>query len=90
MATDFDINQIMTGALVAGYSVAALFFLRFWRKSRERLFAFFATAFGVLALQRLLLGLTTETTEDVTYLYALRLAAFLIILWGIIEKNREP
>ena len=84
-----DLNDVVSGALFAGYLVASLFFLRFWKRTRDRLFVFFATAFAILAAQRLLLGLSTAPTEDVTYLYVLRLAAFVMILWAIIVKNRE-
>jgi len=51
------VNQFLSGAIVAGHLVAALLFARFWRDTRDRLFAAFALAFGVLALQRLALAL---------------------------------
>lgn len=81
-------TQLLSGAIIAGYLVASLFFLRFWRDTRDRLFAMFAGAFLVLALQRLALALTTQTSENVVYLYAVRLAAFLLILFAIVDKNR--
>ena len=80
--------QFISGAIVAGYFVAGLFFLRFWRQSRDRLFAIFAAAFWVLAIQRLALALTTQYFEDVTWLYGVRLLAFVLILLAIIDKNR--
>lgn len=80
--------QFLSGAIVAGYFVAGLFFLRFWRQSRDRLFAIFAAAFWVLAIQRLALALTTQYFEDVTWLYGVRLLAFILILLAIIDKNR--
>ena len=45
----------MAGAIIAGYAVAALLFLRFWRDTRDRLFATFAGAFALLSVQRALL-----------------------------------
>jgi peptidoglycan/LPS O-acetylase OafA/YrhL len=86
---ELNINTLISGVLLAGYLVVALFFLRFWRRTRDRLFAYFATAFAVLGTQRLLLALSHTATEDVTYLYVMRLAAFLLILWAIVMKNRE-
>lgn len=80
--------QLMSGAIVTGYLVAGLFFLRYWRQSRDRLFAIFAAAFWLLAAQRLALALTTQYFEDVTWLYGVRLLAFLLILLAIIDKNR--
>jgi hypothetical protein len=80
--------QLMSGAIVTGYLVSGLFFLRYWRQSRDRLFAIFAVAFWLLAAQRLALALTTQYFEDVTWLYGVRLLAFLLILLAIIDKNR--
>ena len=37
--------EFMLGGLVMGCFVAGLFFLRFWRKTHDRLFAIFAIAF---------------------------------------------
>ena len=82
-------NGLIAGTLLAGYAMVALFFLRFWATSRDRLFALFALAFGVLAVQRLALALTNETMEDQTVFYLLRLAAFIIIVIAIIDKNRS-
>lgn len=90
MLEKVDINQLISGALMLGYAMAGTFFLRFWRDTRDRLFAMFAGAFYVLCLQRLLLALTTETMENQIYLYVLRFLAFLLILWAIIDKNRTP
>ena len=76
------------GALAMGYLVAALFFLRYWRQTRDRLFAAFAAALLMLALQRLLLAMDLALVEHQTWYYVLRLAAFVLILAAIIDKNR--
>lgn len=81
-------NQLITGMIVMAYFVAALFFLRFWVDTRDRLFMMFALAFGVLGVQRIILALTTQISEDPVYLYVVRLLAFLLILAAIIDKNR--
>lgn len=81
--------DVLAGALIAAYSVIALFFLKFWVQSRDRLFAMFSLAFGVLAVQRLAISFTRETMEDQTVFYLMRLAAFLIIVFAIIDKNRR-
>ena len=79
-------RAFVAGLLTMGYLVAALYFLRFWRRSGERLFVFFALAFALLATQRMGLILLTF---DSTWLYALRLLAFVLLLVGILEKNRS-
>jgi hypothetical protein len=79
--------EFMLGALVMGCFVAGLFFLRFWRKTRDRLFAIFAAAFWLLGANWLALAFT-EVDEVKTWLYAVRLLAFILILFAIIDKNR--
>jgi len=49
----------------------------------------FAFAFWILAIERIvLLLLQTNNPEEDSYIYILRLIAFLLILLGIINKNR--
>ena len=80
--------QVLSGVLITASSVSALFFLRFWRQTRDRLFAVFAAAFFFLALNWV--GLAIYREQEVrTYFYTLRLAAFGLILWGIWQKNRR-
>ena len=72
-----------------GYFVAAIFFLKFYKTTKDRLFGFFAAAFGILSCQRVALALTTKTVEDTVLIYVIRLIAFLIILFAIIDKNMQ-
>jgi hypothetical protein len=73
-----------TAALASG-----LFFLRFWRDSRDRLFAFFGVGFCALALQWALLALINPSDETRPYVYAIRLVAFLLMIIGMVDKNRS-
>jgi ABC-type polysaccharide/polyol phosphate export permease len=84
------LKAIVSGAMVMAYLTAGLFFFRFWRETRDRLFAAFGTAFVLLAVQRCALSLLphADTNEAAVWLYALRLFAFLLILAAIIDKNR--
>jgi uncharacterized membrane protein YeiB len=79
---------LIPGAIVMGYAVAGLFFLRFWRQTRDRLFLIFAVSFWLLGAQRLALVLTSDLAESHTGLYLVRLFAFLLILVAIVDKNR--
>ena len=80
---------LVSGALLAGYAVVALFFLKFWRRTGDRLFGFFAAAFALLALQRFGLSLLSEEVgEGGEWMYVLRLLAFVLILFAIWDKNR--
>jgi len=82
-------NDFVYGALTMGYIVAGIFFLRFWRDTRDRLFAMFGAAFLILAIQRLGLEFTNDTNEHSTLWYYVRLLAFLIIIVAIFDKNRK-
>jgi hypothetical protein len=82
--------HVVSGAITMGYLVVGLFFLRFWRETRDRLFVIFAIAFWILGGQRLALVLTGHMVETGTGLYLVRLFAFLLILAAIIDKNRAP
>lgn len=82
------VTQVVSGAILMGYVVAGVFFLRFWRDTRDRLFLIFAVAFWILGLQRLALALTRDMMETQTGLYLIRLFAFLLILGAIVDKNR--
>jgi len=81
-------KQLISGALVMGYLVASLFFLRFWKESRDRLFMAFSFAFTLLAVQRLALSLAPDANDAPLVFYGLRLLAFVVILGAIVDKNR--
>jgi hypothetical protein len=84
---DTSVIHFLAGGLTACYLLATVFFFRFWRTTRDRLFFSFALAFGLLAVEqivRLILGVSVERGN---YVYILRIIGFLIILYAIIEKN---
>ncbi len=83
-----DVTQFIHGATMLGNLVIALFFLRFWRQSRDRLFSIFSLAFFVFAMNRVLLTFLGEENEARTFVYVIRLIAFLLIIVGIVDKNR--
>jgi uncharacterized membrane protein YeiB len=75
------------GAIMMGYAVAGLFFFKFWRETRDRLFATFALAFWSLALNYLLFSPSRTVDEIVPLHYTVRFFAFLLILIAIADKN---
>ena len=79
--------EFMSGALTLGFVVAALFFLRFWRRTRDRLFLAFAIAFALLALNQGLAQWLGAADERVGYTYLLRVIGFVLILAAIVDKN---
>lgn len=81
-------NDFLTGVLVMASVAVAAFFWRYWRKTRDRFFAYFAVAFLLMALNRLALMWVGREHESVAALYGLRLFSFLLILLAIWQKNR--
>ena len=77
----------LSGAIVTGFVVSGLFFLRFWKTTRDGLFAAFAAAFWLLGLTQALLTFSNVPVEERSWLYLLRLSAFVIILVAIWRKN---
>lgn len=81
--------DMVNGAVVMASFAIGLFFLRFWRESRDRLFAIFGLAFWVLCTNWIALASVGPEFEARSYLYILRLVAFLLIIAGIVDKNRS-
>ena len=74
-------------ATATGCAVVGLIFLRYWTRTRDRLFAFFAASFWLMAVNRAALVMAGEAHEASTYIYLFRFAAFLLIIAGIVLKN---
>jgi len=72
-----------------GFLIVALFFVRFWISTRDRLFLYFASAFGVMMGERVIRELLAIKNEWIPLIYLLRLAAFILILIAIVDKNRR-
>jgi hypothetical protein len=83
------LNQYLAGAATISLLVIALFFIRFWKKTHDRLFLFFASAFLVLMLERIVRALMLVETEWAPYVYTVRLFAFVLIIVGVVDKNRR-
>lgn len=85
-------SQVIIGAIAMGFGIAGLFFLRFWRETRDRLFFFFSLSFFVLAINRVWTAFISSRDAHGDYVYWVRLLAFAIILLAIIDKNafRSP
>ena len=83
------LNHTLSGAILMGFWVAGLFFYRFWKITRDRLFSIFAMAFWVMGLERLILTIMAPENEFRPYIYIFRLLAFTLIALAILDKNRK-
>jgi low temperature requirement protein LtrA len=83
------IGQFLSGSTMMANLVIGIFFLKFWRKTHDRLFLIFALAFCILAFERVVLLRWGGRVEEVeTWVYSVRLVAFLLIIGGVVDKNR--
>jgi hypothetical protein len=81
------VNMYLSGMVTAGFLVGGLFFARSWVRSHDGLFAAFAAAFWLLALNEMLVALDQEAEDRQPWFYLLRVAAFLLIAIAIVRKN---
>lgn len=81
------LEYTMSGAIVATALVAVLFFLRFWRNTRDALFLYLALAFMLQAIARLVAALGLAADDSLPYVS--RLVSYLLIVLAIWSKNRS-
>lgn len=79
--------EFVSGAIAMGFAIVGLFFLRFWVRTKDKLFLAFATAFWLLAANQALVVLSGIPREDQSWIYLIRLAAFTLIIGAIVHKN---
>lgn len=84
-----DQAGFISGAIAMGFAVCAVFFMRFWRRTRDTFFAVFSLAFLLLALNQALTTLLGLPQEERSWLYLLRLAAFVLIIGAVVRKNLQ-
>lgn len=82
-------SDFLQGATMLASLGVALYFLRYWRSSGDRLFLAFALAFGVFAVNRVLLSTLAENSEARTYVYLVRALAFVLIAAAVVDKNLQ-
>jgi hypothetical protein len=79
--------EMLSGALLFSYFIAGIHFVRFWRRTSDKLFLHFAVAFWLFALNQIVASIPVVTDETAGYEYLLRVLGFIVILVAIAEKN---
>jgi hypothetical protein len=82
-------NDMLTGAVALASMLVGLFFLRFWRNTHDRFFLYFSLSFWLQGVNRIAIGFREPAGEDDAVVYLIRLAAYILILMAIWEKNRR-
>ena len=81
--------DFLSGAVTLGFILCGLHFLGFWKRTRDSLFLAFACAFWLLGLNQAILALADIPVEERSWVYLLRLAAFVLIIVAVAGKNRR-
>jgi uncharacterized membrane protein HdeD (DUF308 family) len=81
------IEGFLLGVIATASLTATLFFVRFWKRTRDRLFLAFAAFFLVEAINRVVLLCFERPNEGSPWIYLIRLLALVILLSAILEKN---
>ena len=81
------LEGFLLGIIVTASVTAGAIFVKFWRRTGERLFLAFGAAFVIEGLNRLTFLLIDDPTEGSPIIYIVRLLAFSLILAAIVSKN---
>jgi hypothetical protein len=84
------LEGFLLGIIVTTSVTAGAIFVKFWRRTGERLFLAFGAAFIIEGLNRLTFLLIDDPTEGNPIIYVVRLLAFSLILAAIVSKNVGP
>jgi hypothetical protein len=81
-------NEMLGGGIATASLVAGLFFLRFWKTTRDRFFLYFALSFCIEGVNRFVLYAPAGPNEDSPLYYLVRVVAYGLIIVAIVQKNR--
>ena len=81
------IEAFLVGVIATASVTAGVFFLKFWRDTRDSLFLAFAVSFIIEGLNRVTTLFLSRPNEGSPGIYLVRLLAYLLILAAIVRKN---
>jgi uncharacterized membrane protein HdeD (DUF308 family) len=81
------VEGFLLGVIAVSSLIAGVFFLKFWKHTRDSLFLAFAVAFLIEGINRFAVLFIARTDEGSPWTYIVRLIAFLLILVAILKKN---
>lgn len=78
----------LSGIIFATFAASGLFFFKFFKKTRETFFLVFAIACWFLAVERVAFLYCGRDAEAHSWVFLLRLTAFLLLIVAIVRANR--
>lgn len=82
------LSLFLGGAISLASLVVALFFLRFWRATRDIFFLYFALSFALESANRAV-SVMLHLSDDNPVFYGARVIAYGLIIVAIWQKNRR-
>lgn len=82
------VSNVLVGAIAASSFAIGLFFLRYWRSSRDRFYLLFAASFLIEAVNRAAMGVIGVSELEPLH-YCIRFIAYGLIVLAIWDKNRR-
>jgi hypothetical protein len=83
------LTHILLGAVIMGDLIASLFFVRYWKLTGDRFFLFIAASFIAIAVSRVVVDENLPPFGLEPLGYMIRILSYLLIIAGIVYKNRE-
>jgi uncharacterized membrane protein HdeD (DUF308 family) len=81
------IDGFLLGVIATTSVTAGLFFLKFWKTTRDSLFLAFGASFIIEGLNRCAVLFIQKPNEGSPWIYLVRLLSMLLILVAIVRKN---
>lgn len=77
------------GALTLACFLVGVKFAKFWRSSHDRFFLWFVAAFWAFSVGWAIRAFGSASADHLHYVYIPRLCGFLLIIAGVIDKNKR-
>jgi len=81
---------VLEGATAFASLMASIHFLKFWRRTSDAFFLFFAAAFAIDSVARFLMAAAQMTSASEPVYFIPRLVTFSLIALSIAGKNALP
>lgn len=87
MSHDPEVASFIAGMVALGFIAAAMFFVQFYRETRDRFFLYFTAAFVLFAGNQSVPIAWHIDADSQAPIYIARLVGYLLIIIAVVQKN---
>lgn len=87
MSQDPEVASFIAGMVSLGFIAAAMFFVQFYRETKDRFFLYFTAAFVLFAINQSVPIAWHIDADDQAPIYLGRLAGYVLIIIAVAQKN---